>query len=143
MASRNHSDTAAPAGRGRRRGVIAGLLALSAAATLGVGVGSASAATVFPTSVTINFTPGAAADVFSGKVSSPNANCVSHRHVVLRRKVDGPDIRMGTDRSEDNGRWSIDVEGGAPAGQYYAKVTAKSIAAGTCAAARSTTITVP
>jgi hypothetical protein len=81
--------------------------------------------------------------VVSGGVSSPNANCVGGRRVVLRRQVAGPDVRVDTDRSEDNGDWSIDVEGGAPAGDYYAKVTPKSIAAGACAASRSAAVTIP
>ena len=143
MASKDRSSTTGRSRLGTAGRPAARLLALATAATMVVGIAGAGAATTFPTSVSIKFTPGAAADVFSGKVSSPNANCVSHRHVVLRRAVTGPDIRVGTDRSEDNGNWSIDVEGGAPAGRYYAKVTAKTIAAGTCASARSATITVP
>jgi hypothetical protein len=108
---------------------------LAAAAALTVGGGTAWAAT-FPTNVSIQFVPGGARDVFKGVVSSPNNNCIDHRRVRLLRRDAGPD------RSEDNGRWYIDVEGGAAPGTYYARVAAKDIGPDTCAGAKSATVTV-
>jgi hypothetical protein len=114
---------------------------LAVAAALTVGGGTAWAAT-FPTNVSIQFVPGGARDVFKGVVSSPNNNCIDHRRVRLLRRDAGPDTLIDRDRSEDNGRWNIDVEGGAAPGTYYVRVTAKDIGPDTCAGAKSGTVTV-
>jgi len=50
---------------------------------------------------------------------------------------------IGSDRSEDNGRWSVDVEGHAARGRYYAKAPRKDLGgADFCEADRSPIVSV-
>jgi hypothetical protein len=127
---------------GKRRGVIASALALSVAATMALGVGTAAAADI-GTNVSIQRVERPAQDVFKGFVTSPANKCIQDRTVLLMRVAPGADTRLDRDRSEDNGSWAIDVEGGAPAGQYYAKVRPKTVGADTCLGAKSARVTVP
>jgi hypothetical protein len=113
--------------------VLAGIAALGALAI------PAAAEAASPTSISISFVDRTNVDVFKGKVGSPDANCISNRRVKLFMVAPGKDLGLGRDRSEDNGSWSIDVEGGAAPGQYYAKAVAST----QCAGAVSPTITVP
>jgi len=114
--------------------LIAGLVAVTTSAL----------AASFSTRVTISFDrAGAARDVFRGRVFAASENCRSHRRVAVFRKRRGPDRMIGSDRSEDNGRWSIDVEGHAARGRYYAKAARKDLGGGDfCDADRSRTIRV-
>jgi hypothetical protein len=59
----------------------------------------------FPTRVTIS----KQAPAFHGKVRSDTDDCVGDRKVkLMRRKRAGRPVRtLGTDRTEDNGRWAI------------------------------------
>ena len=115
------------------------------AALIGVlvlGAALASAASV-GTRVTIHFDKASPArDVFRGQVFSPRHACEENRRVVVFRKHMGPDARIGSDRSEDNGHWSVDVEGHAAPGHYYAKALRKDLGADFCEVDRSHTITV-
>jgi hypothetical protein len=98
------------------------------------------------TSVTIGVVAQAGGDLFRGKVSSPDPRCVNRRLVRLFRVAPGADPVLDTDRSEDNGSWDIDVEGGAAPGRYYVRVVARTATAPghshTCRAAMSRLITV-
>lgn len=140
MSTQTHPTTSSA--RLGRRALLAGALALAATASMVFGVGAASAATI-PTSVSIQRVERPAQDVFKGKVTAPDARCFQNRRVILFRVAPGADTKLGVDRSEDNGNWSIDVEGGAPAGDYYAKAPRKAAGADTCGAAKSATVTVP
>lgn len=140
MSTQTHPTTR-PARLGRRA-LLAGALALAATASMVFGVGAASAATI-PTSVSIQRVERPAQDVFKGTVSASDARCFQNRRVILFRVAPGADTKLDVDRSEDNGKWSIDVEGGAPAGDYYAKAPRKAAGADTCGAAKSATVTVP
>ena len=121
---------------------VIGAVALSAIAALSIGVATASAATI-PTNISIQRVERPARDVFKGFVTAPDSRCFENRRVLLFRVTPGPDTRLDSDRSEDNGSWSIDVEGGAPSGSYYAKAPRKAVGADICAAAKSSTVTVP
>jgi hypothetical protein len=60
-----------------------------------------------------------------GKLASPSAHCVEDRRVKLFRVRSGPDKLLGTDRSEDNGSWSIPIGKRLTSGGYYAKAVAR------------------
>jgi hypothetical protein len=44
---------------------------------------------------------------YFGKVKSPNSNCLAGRTVVLKQQGHGV---LGTDTSDDKGRWKVDPE---------------------------------
>jgi hypothetical protein len=115
--------------------VLASCVALGGAVAPSAGAQAAPSAT----SVTINFVNGAAQDLFRGRVGSPNPACREDRLVRLFFVQPGADARIDSDRSEDNGAWDIDVEGGAAPGRYYARVTANA----NCQVAMSRIVTVP
>lgn len=119
------------------------LAILASCAALLAGVIVPSVAQADATTVTIEFVDRPNNDVFRGFVESPNPNCVENRKVRLFRVAPGADIFIDRDRSEDSGKWAIDIEGGAPAGDYYVKVAKRTVGAVTCDKARSETITVP
>jgi hypothetical protein len=68
-----------------------------------------------------------------GKLASPKGACVRDRKVKLFRVRSGPDKLLGTDRSEDNGKWSIPIGKRLTSGGYYAKAVAR----GNCRAGKS------
>ena len=76
---------------------------------------------------------------FRGNLVSNDARCRGGRSVTIFRKQDGPDQRYGTAVSAGNGYYEL-VKQARP-GAYYASATAKTIAGvGTCAKARSNTV---
>jgi hypothetical protein len=75
---------------------------------------------------------------FHGKLASPRAGCVKDRKVKLFRTRSGPDKLLGTDKSEDNGKWSIPIGKRLTSGGYYAKAVAR----GKCRAGKSKLIPV-
>jgi hypothetical protein len=84
---------------------------------------------------------------FHGKVRSPNAGCLAHRRVKLKRHISaGNDQTMGADTTDVHGRWSIHVSGfaGITLNHFYAHLKRRSEgAAGTifvCRGDRSRTI---
>jgi len=70
---------------------------------------------------------------FHGKLASPKGGCIKDRKVKLFRVRSGPDKLLGTDRSEDNGKWSIPIGKRLTSGGYYAKAVAR----GNCRAGKS------
>jgi hypothetical protein len=82
---------------------------------------------------------------FHGKVRSDNNACERRRRVKLYRQRRGPDKLLGSDKTNHDGRWEIEVEP-LSSGAYYAKVTKRSEgAAGTifvCRGDRSKTVVV-
>jgi hypothetical protein len=118
------------------------ILAVCAAIVTALAIPAAAPAATFPTSVTIRFVDRPGPDIFRGRVSSPNANCIENRAVRLFRVLPARDQLIDTDKSEDNGSWLIDVEGDPVPGDYYVRVTRRVIGANVCAAAMSATIPV-
>lgn len=111
----------------RRRAFLA-VLALAALAALLPAV-SASAASSSPTKIVVSLKFPA----FHGKLTSPRQGCLGSRKVKLYRKKSGPAKLLGSDTSEDNGKWSIPVGKHLTSGSYYATVAAR----GKCKAAKS------
>lgn len=72
---------------------------------------------------------------FHGKLASSHAGCVKHRTVKLYRVRSGADKLLGTDTSEDSGKWSIPIGKRLISGGYYAKAPAR----GSCRAGKSKT----
>jgi hypothetical protein len=60
---------------------------------------------------------------FKGKVISQKERCKVRRTVAVRERVDGPDQLIGTDRTNQEGRWELEARG-AP-GVYYARARRK------------------
>ncbi len=118
------------------------ILASSMALLAGFVAPTAAQAATAPTTVTINFVDRPGPDIFRGRVGSPVPACREDRLVRLFKVVEGPDVFIDSDRSEDFGSWAIDIEGDPAPGSYYVRVPARTVGATTCAAARSTTIAV-
>jgi hypothetical protein len=71
---------------------------------------------------------------FHGKVKSPRSSCVGGRTVKLYRKLNGSATLLGTDTTNDNGKWSIPIsKKRLTPGLYYAKAPAR----GDCKADKS------
>jgi hypothetical protein len=108
------------------------LAATTAVAVLATGAGVASAHTVrFDSDVSLQLgvNPITSTYIFSGDVTSPRGGCVADRRVTLFRELDGADEATGSDRSDENGLWSVskhtsEVPGGS---FYYAQVKKRDI----------------
>ena len=85
------------------------------------------------------------APAFHGKVKSDNSGCKPDRKVKLFRKRHGHDRLLGHDRTDNRGKWKVEVDP-LSSGAYYAKVTRRAEgAAGTifvCRRDRSKTVVV-
>ncbi len=82
-----------------------------------------------------------AAPAFHGHVRSTDIACTQGRRVKLVRVRAGRDKKLGRDRSEDNGRWQIDVSP-LRRGTYYARAPRTKLGNVVCAADVSRTVTV-
>jgi hypothetical protein len=65
---------------------------------------------------------------FHGKLHSPNQFCEADRPLKMFRVRNGPDRLLGKDRSENSGKWKVEVEN-LRSGAYYAKAPAYGSAA--------------
>ena len=74
---------------------------------------------------------------FSGKIDSAKGKCIRDRKVILYRKKNGEKTSVGSDRTNDNGKFSIG-DGRAKAGNYFAKADGT----GDCQAAKSVSVSV-
>jgi hypothetical protein len=85
----------------------------------------------FDSKVTIGFHRGhhAESDAFNGKVSSQQGRCERARTVAVKRRLDGPDALVGTDVTNRDGEWKLEVVGSTPAGTYYARARRKVLRA--------------
>jgi hypothetical protein len=103
--------------------VLGTLLAASAVLALDVGVAAAHT-TSFESTVTIGVNQ--ERKQYFGTVSSPRAGCVPDRLVKLFRDEGQPDTLVGSDRTNETGRWRVatNVE---PGVAYYARVTRRDI----------------
>ena len=105
---------------------IAVTAALACSALAALAVVAAAHTARYDSTVTINFQPGHrdVSDSFSGKVLSVQDRCESHRKVSVRRRLDGPDALVGTDLTDRDGDWEVQVPS-TPAGTYYARAKRK------------------
>lgn len=119
------------------------LLALGASCAMLAGLAAPAASpAAISSSISIRFVDRPGADVFRGRVSSPNDNCIEERDVSLFRVLAGDDERIDGDESEDDGTWAIDVEGDPARGRYYVRITPRPLGADRCARAHSPIIQV-
>jgi hypothetical protein len=63
-------------------------------------------------------------DTFKGKVVSLKDRCERNRTVAVKRRVDGPDPVLGTDTTNKDGEWELQMAS-TPAGTYYARARRK------------------
>lgn len=117
-------------------------LAVCAAIVGALAIPAAAPAAPISSSISITFVDRPGADIFRGRVASPNANCIENRDVRVFRVRRGDDQLIDTDNSEDNGTWLIDVEGDPDPGRYYARITPLRLGADVCRGARSAIIAV-
>jgi hypothetical protein len=72
--------------------------------------------------VSINFEDGK----FRGRVTSPRERCVRNRTVeVFKERRNQPDLLIGQDQTNDQGRYSVDKPRGVE-GKFYANVTQRT-----------------
>jgi hypothetical protein len=95
---------------------------------------SASGASSSPTKIIVSLKYPA----FHGTLQSSRKGCLGSRRVKLYREKSGPDKLLGTDQSEDNGKWSIPVGKKLASGSYYATVAAR----GKCKASKSKVLSI-
>jgi hypothetical protein len=75
---------------------------------------------------------------FHGKLTSPRQACLGSRTVKMYREGNGKKKKLGSDKSEDNGKWAIPVGKNLTSGAYYATVAKR----GKCKAAKSQILTI-
>jgi hypothetical protein len=75
---------------------------------------------------------------FHGKLTSPRQACLGSRKVKVYRELNGSKKKLGSDTSEDNGKWSVPVGKNLTSGSYYVTVAAR----GKCKAAKSKTVVI-
>ena len=96
----------------------------------------ATAAALSKTTVTIN-NYNFGNDKFYGSIKSSKVECKDDRRVIMYRRVPGPDVKVGANRSKhgpgNSYFWTVKEESPTVADPYYAKVKKT----GTCAADRS------
>jgi len=69
---------------------------------------------------------------FLGKIGSENPNCKPGRRGKILRRQPGDDELIGKGTSNNQGRFSVPVDGKVAFGRYYAKIGKDQIPAGTC-----------
>ena len=79
---------------------------------------------------------------YEGSIESSKKDCANKRKVNMYRKADGPDLKLGSTRSERRGElgysWAIESSEPLAEGKYYAKAPGTS----DCAGDKSPTISV-
>ena len=95
------------------------LAGLAAIAVLVAGVGTASAGTgAAPTFFTKFALDGSK---FSGKITSSKSKCEKSRKIVLYRKKNGDKKKLGSDKTNDKGKFKIGVGNNPKNGKYFAQ----------------------
>jgi hypothetical protein len=79
-------------------------------------------------------------DKFRGKLTSQSPACISDQKVKVFEKKKGKDPKLGSDETNENGKYSLKETNAE--GKFYAKVKQTSLGGSTCLAARSKTINV-
>lgn len=60
---------------------------------------------------------------FAGKIDSAKGNCIKGRKVVVYRKKSGDKTKLGSDKTDGKGKFSVGVGSGKPKnGKYFAEV---------------------
>ncbi len=75
---------------------------------------------------------------FHGKLTSPRKACLGSRTVKVYRERSGKKKLLGSDTSEDNGKWAIPVGKNLTSGSYYATVAKR----GRCKPDKSQVLTI-
>jgi len=116
-----------------RRRILLAVLAVAIAAALLPAV-SASGATNYKTKVVVSLKFPA----FHGSLTSSRQACLGSRKMKIYREKDGKKKMLGSDTSEDNGKWAIPVGKKLASGSYYATAAKR----GKCRAAKSKVISI-
>jgi hypothetical protein len=100
-------------------------------ALLGLVATSAWAATKYPTVFTeFKLKASSSGGKFKGQIDSTKSKCVNGRQVKLFRKHNGSKKKLGSDKTNGKGKFSIDVSGKIKDGSYYSKVSKKDFDSG-------------
>ncbi len=75
--------------------------------------------------VDINYQPGTYSDSFFGKVRSKKDACEKNRTVKVKRQAQGDDVTVGSDQTDNDGDYSVNLGDYAENGKYYAKAKKK------------------
>ena len=124
-----------------RAGVFAAGVAvfLIAVPSAGAGAGGKAGTTV---NLTALISTGPNSSYYEGSITSSKKSCANDRKVIMYRKADGPDLKLGATRSERRGdlgySWTIESSEPLAEGKYYAKAPATK----ECAGDKSPTISV-
>jgi hypothetical protein len=101
------------------------LAALAVTAIVAIGPGIASAGTTqYPTVFTkFKYKVKSGAAEFKGQIDSSKGGCIGDRKVRLYRKKSGNTDKVGGDRTNNDGKFEIDLGKAPPKnGKYYAEV---------------------
>ena len=111
-----------------RNRALAGGLAVAAGALMSPAAGLG-AADQYPTAFTkFKYQVSGGEAEFKGKLNSTKGGCIPDRKVVLYRKRNGETKKLGGDRTNNKGKFAIDLGSGAPkSGTYYAKANKAKI----------------
>jgi len=122
-----------------KAGVFAAGVVVILIAAPGAGAGGKAGTTV---NLTALISTGPNSSYYEGSITSPKKSCANERKVIMYRKADGPDLKLGSTRSERRGNlgysWAIDSSEPLAEGKYYAKAPATK----ECASDKSPTISV-
>ena len=102
------------------------IAALAAVAVLAMVATTAWAATKYPTVFTeFKLETSSSGGKFKGQIDSTKGKCVNKRQVKLFRKHNGKKKKLGSDKTNSKGKFSIDISGKLKDGSYYSKVSKK------------------
>jgi hypothetical protein len=106
-------------------------IAAIAVALAALSVSLAWAATNYPTVFTkFQLEASSSGGKFKGKIDSTKGKCVNGREAKLFRKHNGNKTKLGSDKTNDKGKFGIEVSGKLKNGSYYAKVKKKDFDSG-------------
>ena len=98
-------------------------IALLSVLATGVGLASAGLQTEFPTFFVKFKFEASSGEKFSGKIDSSKGKCVDGRKVTVYRKKSGDKTKLGSDKTNDKGKFKVGVGNGPPKdGKYLAQV---------------------
>jgi hypothetical protein len=100
---------------------------------LGAGVASAGLQNQYPTFFEkFKFEASTSSqEKFSGKIDSSKSKCVKDRKVKVYRKKNGNKDKLGSDKTNNKGKFSVGVGNGPPKdGKYFAEVKESSYTGG-------------
>jgi hypothetical protein len=114
-----------------KAGVFAAGVAVFLIVAPGAGAGGKTGTTVHLTTL---MATGPDSSYYEGSIESPKKSCANDRKVSMYRKADGPDLKLGTTRSERRGNlgysWAVESSEPLAEGGYYAKAPATKECAG-------------